>query len=643
MSQGSWVHYLVLIPIKILKYISLGLFFTLYYFINVCLEVVSSLLKYILRGFVVISYFFYQMLQVIIIHFPMYVGIGFIFVLFELGRLCSHIGQSIYKTFVSGFEFVYGKIEESRKKEAIAKQEKLKKKQMEASSLQSLATPITTKDISKTDSSKKEEKKKKKTNDIFINEKEKMEKKTFGQKLKSILSILSPVTWVRAIKRSYNNSAVIRYIQNKKSLDREALLLNFEGSDAEKSDTKILYEYTAKDADGKIVKDYFEAYSKVEVHSFLLSEGMTVYKIRTNKWITFLHGKQASAKVKVKNKDLIFFLTQLSTYIKAGITLVEALKILSKQYKNKKYKKVFRNIVYDLTMGDNFSVALEKQGEAFPRLLINMIKTSEMTGELPEVLDDMADHYSKIDKTRKEMINALLYPALVFIVAVGVIIFIMLFVIPQFVEIYESMDANVIPSFTLFIIGLSDFLKKNILWILLVIVLITIILIQVYKHVRPFKTAVQWLTMHLPVFGNVIIYNEVTMFTKTLSSLLKHNVPISESMEILNKMTNNEVYKMLILNTITNIYKGDKISDAFKGQWAFPIPAYEMIVTGERTGELPEMMEKVATYYQTLQETSVTRIKTFIEPILIIFLTVIVGIIVLAIVIPMFNMYSMIQ
>lgn len=648
MSQDSWALRLVLIPIKILKYISLGLFFTLYYFISVCFEIFGSLLRYILRGFIVISYFFYQMLEQTIIYFPMYVGIGFIFVLFQLSRLCSHIGQSIYKTFVRGFEFVYEKMEEAKKKEALAKEEKLKKKKMDDTALKSLAVPMESKPRSSAKTEdvavvNKEDKKKKKEKDVFINEKEKMEKKSLGQKLKIALSYLSPITWAKALKKSYDNTSVIRYIRNKREIDREALLLNFEGSDAEKSDTKILYEYVAKDADGKIVKDYFEAYSKVEVHSFLLSEGMTVYKIRTNKWITFLHGNQASAKVKIKNKDLIFLLTQLSTYLKAGITLVEALKILSRQYKNKKYKKVFRNVIYDLTMGDNFSTALEKRGDVFPRLLINMIKTSEMTGELPEVLDDMAEHYSKIDKTRKEMINALLYPALVFIVSIVVIIFIMLFVIPQFVQIYESMDSSVIPSFTLFIIKLSNFLKRNILWIILIVIVILFALYEIYKRVRTFKTAVQWFTMHLPVFGNVIIYNEVTMFTKTLSSLLKHNVPISESMEILNKMTNNEVYKMLILNTITNIYKGDKISEAFKGQWAFPIPAYEMIVTGERTGELPEMMEKVATYYQTLQETSVTRIKTFIEPILIIFLTVIVGIIVLAIIIPMFNMYSAIQ
>jgi len=149
--------------------------------------------------------------------------------------------------------------------------------------------------------------------------------------------------------------------------------------------------------------------------------------------------------------------------------------------------------------------------------------------------------------------------------------------------------------------------------------------------------------MHMPVFKNVIIYNEVTMFTKTFSSLLAHNVPITDSMEILNKLTNNEIYKMLILDTITNLARGGKISEAFKDHWAFPVPAYEMIVTGEATGELSEMMGKVSVYYQDLHKNAVTRIKTFIEPALTIFLTVGVGVILLSIIVPMFGMYSAVQ
>ena len=149
--------------------------------------------------------------------------------------------------------------------------------------------------------------------------------------------------------------------------------------------------------------------------------------------------------------------------------------------------------------------------------------------------------------------------------------------------------------------------------------------------------------MHVPAIGSTIIYSEVATFTKTFSSLLSHNVSIIECMEILTKVTNNEIYKMLITDVVANLAKGGKVSDAFEGSWAFPLPAYEMICTGERTGELPDMLNRVSIYYQSLQKSSVTRIKTFIEPILTVFLTVIVGAIILAVIIPMFNLYQAVQ
>ena len=445
------------------------------------------------------------------------------------------------------------------------------------------------------------------------------------------------------IKEKIENNEFVKHSRNRDMMKREALLIDFNGKDAEKSDKKVLYEFVAKNKEGKIVKDYFEAYSKVEVHSFLLSEGYEVYSIKTNKWIQTFHKKANVNTTKFKNKDLIFFLTQLSTYIKAGIPLVESLKILERQYKNKRYKKILSGLVYDLTMGDSFSTALEKQNVAFPRLLINMVKTSERTGQLPEVLDDQAEYYTQTEKIRKQMISAMMYPSIVLVASIGVATFIMLYVVPQFVEIYESMDASQIPKFTLVVLAISEFLKKYIIFILLGVALFVVIFIILYKINKGFRTIIQWLIMKLPVIGNTIIYNEVSMFTKTFSSLLEHNVFITDSMEVLNKITNNEIYKMIILDTISNLAKGDKISEAFKDNWAFPIPAYEMLVTGEKTGELPEMMAKVSTYYQELHADNVQRIKTIAEPAITIFLTVIVGVLILAIVVPMFSMYSAVQ
>ncbi len=467
----------------------------------------------------------------------------------------------------------------------------------------------------------------------------KRERKKFGDIISDFF--MSIISIPKKIKKK--NDEAKQKQRDRKNLSRQVLLIDFDGEDAVKSSEKQIYEYVAKDTEGKIIKGYFDAFSKVEVHSFLLNEGYEVYSIRTSKWINFFHRNYSSNRVKIKTKDLIFFLTQLSTYIKAGIPLVDSLKILSRQYKQKSYQRIFKSMMYDLTMGENFSTAMEKQGVAFPKLLINMVRASEMTGELPEALDDMDQYYTEAEATRKQMITALTYPSVIFVISIAVMTFIMVFVVPKFVEIYDAMDSAQIPKFTIIVMKISDFLQNNLVFLLISIVIIIILIKWLYDNVKALRMLMQSFAMHLPVFGNIIIYNEVTMFTKTFASLLKHNVFITDSMEILNKITNNEIYKNMILDTINNLAKGEKISAAFKDQWAFPIPAYEMIVTGERTGQLPEMMSKVSTYYQEQHKNSVTRVKAFVEPALIIFLAVGVGFIVLAIVIPMFNMYNEIQ
>ena len=410
-----------------------------------------------------------------------------------------------------------------------------------------------------------------------------------------------------------------------------------------KTKEKQTYEYIARNQEGIVIKGYFAARSIVEVHSYLRTQGCKVYSIKTSKLINLLYGNIGGTHDKFKTKDLIFFLAQVSTYLKVGIPLAEAIDILTKQFKNKKYKRILSTLHYDLTIGRSFSEALARQEKAFPNLLINMIKTAEMTGELPETLDDMEEYFTEIEETRKAMVTAMMYPTIIFIIAIAVGTFIMLYVVPKFVEIYNTMDNAQIPGITTAVLNFSDFLQKYIIYIGIGVVLFLILFIYLYKNVQPFRKSVQWVLMHLPVFGNVIIYKEVTTFTKTFASLLSHNVFITDSMDILNKVTNNEIYRDLIYDAIDNISQGKVISAAFKDQWAFPIPAYEMIVTGEKTGQLPEMMQKISAYYQDLHKNSVTRIKTFVEPALIILLTVMVGVIVLAIVVPMFSMYSQIQ
>lgn len=623
----------------IFKYINIGFFVTLFVLIDIVVSSLYYFFKTISYLFLYLSYFVYKFMKYIFIGFVVsskfvylfikYVVFGFAFPIVLIVRGIIKVNEINEK--------MRAKQQMEQEKKIAAKERNRQIKEENRKRLQELK--IKEKEALE---QKKQEKKEKTKADIYINENVTLEKKTVNDYINSFFLAIGNIP--KKIKGLFTNNRFVKNAQNKKDINRQALLLDFEGADAEKSEEKIMYKYVAKSPDGKIIKGLFPAYSKVEVHSFLLSEGNEVYSIETNKWIQRIYGNGNHANRKrIKTKDLIFFCTQLSTYIKAGITLVESLKILSHQFKNKGYSRIFRTMIYDLTMGDNFSTAMDKQGNAFPRLLINMIKTSEMTGELPEVLDNMADYFTESDKTRRQMITAMTYPAIIFVLAIAAVIFIMVWVVPQFVKIYEGIDGAKIPGITIFVMNTSEFLQKNYLFLIIGVCVFILIFVYLYKNIKAFKTFVQWFLMHMPIFGNVIIYNEVTMFTKTFASLLAHNVFITDSMEILNKMTNNEIYKMLILDTITNLAKGERISLAFKDHWAFPVPAYEMITTGERTGQLAEMMQKVSAYYQELHRNAVTRIKTFVEPALILFLTFTVGGIVLSIVIPMFSFYSSIQ
>ena len=462
-----------------------------------------------------------------------------------------------------------------------------------------------------------------------------------GGKINTILEALIalPVSWSKKLKERWNTSAIKRNLFKEKDINREALMLDFNGEDADKQEKKVMWEYVCKTPEGKQVKGYFSAYSKLEVHSFLQSEGMTVYSIRTNKWIQTMYSSVNGNGCKLKTKDLIFFLTQLSTYIKSGIPLVDAFSILSRQFKNKNYQRMFRAMMYDLTMGESFSKSMENQGHSFPPILINMVKSSELTGELPEALDDMAEYFTQTEEAKKEMISAMTYPVVVLIMAIGVSVFMMVYIVPQFAEMFTSMGSD-IPAFTKIVLKVSDYLQKK-WWVLLLWIFgVLSTYIYLFKNVKIWRTMTQWIMMHIPVMGNIIIYNEVAMFSKTFSSLLSHNVFITDSMNVLKRITNNEIYKLMIFDTVNNLAAGEKISTAFKDHWAFPLPAYEMIVTGEKTGQLAEMMNKVSTYYQNEHKNSVTRVKSLMEPLIIVFLTVVVGAIVLAVVIPMFSMYQ---
>lgn len=412
-----------------------------------------------------------------------------------------------------------------------------------------------------------------------------------------------------------------------------------DSNQSKKSSTKLKrYKYKIKEPDGKIVESFFDAENKIDVESFLINKGNQIISINEDK-LSNLGLFSINTNSKMSAKDLNFFLTQLSTYIKSGIPLLDSMEILSRQAKSNSTKMLYRKIVFELSRGVTFSSCLEKQGKVFPKMLVNMLKTSEMTGDLTGVLDDMAAYYKRQDSNRKQIINAMTYPSVLLIFATAVLTFVITWVVPQFTSMYES-TGSTLPQITTNIINISNFVTNNWYLILISIIVMIIMFTLLYKSSKKAKYYMQYFVMHIPVIKDIIKYNQLVTFTSTFSTLIKHDVFITDSMDILSKITENEIYREIIQNAVNNLSKGNGVSVAFKGHWAFPETAYEMLVTGEKTGKLGEMMEHVSTYYQEEQTNIVTRLKSLIEPIMIVMLAVLVGVILLAVVVPMFDIYK---
>ena len=422
------------------------------------------------------------------------------------------------------------------------------------------------------------------------------------------------------------------------SIEQAQAVIGLNNTPVDKSNL-FTFNYVAKDEYGKIIKSSFMAKSMQEVENFLINEGYQVIKVEPQKEGTLNTLLNTSIGKKIKSGELSFMLTQLSTYLKAGIPLVDGVRILAKQETKPVKKQVYEKIVYDLVAGEKLSTALENQSDTFPRLLINMVKTSELTGDLPTILDEMSEYYKEIYQTKKQMMSALTYPIIVLVVAFAVIIFCLVWVVPSFVKMYAETESS-LPGITVFTMRLSEFFSHYYIMIIALIALAVIGFATAYQNIKSFRRGVQKAVMKTPVIGKIVIYSEVSMFTRTFAELLNHSVQITDSMAILSKISNNEIYKEMIANTLDTLSKGGKISESFKGHWAFPVVAYEMLVTGESTGKLGDMMEKVADHYNNLHKNAITTVKSLLEPITIILLAAGVGFILLSIVIPMFDIYG---
>lgn len=245
---------------------------------------------------------------------------------------------------------------------------------------------------------------------------------------------------------------------------------------AKGSNKRIKFKYQAINQQQAKVTGYIDGYSKQDIVNFLENEGYQVLSVKAQNSILSM----SIGGNKLKIADLAFIITQLSTYLKAGIPLIDSVRILEKQSVKPDQKRIFSNITYELVKGESFSDALRHQGSTFPALFINMVKTSEMTGDLPAILDDMAEYYTTIDRTRKQVISAMTYPIIIFIFAIMVITFILVYIIPEFVSLFEANNAE-IPPLTEFVLATSDFLTHNALYLILGILIFLVVYTICFK------------------------------------------------------------------------------------------------------------------------------------------------------------------
>ena len=265
-------------------------------------------------------------------------------------------------------------------------------------------------------------------------------------------------------KDEEENEQVVMSLNERKRIayEKQELIRQMQKEVKSRKVKKEYYYYYGTDKNNRKVKGMMSATNKVTLHNFLANEGIDVYSIKKASFANFLKAIGLDNEKELSVRDLIFWLTQVATYLKAGITLNDTIKIMAKQAsKDPQKHKLYEAISYELTLGESFSTALQNQGKTFPPLLINMIKSAEATGELIKTLDDMASYYTEIDKTRKEMLSAIIYPTILIVFALAVLTFIMVYVIPEFIKVYNQAGIKV-SGFTLTIINLSKYITAHI-------------------------------------------------------------------------------------------------------------------------------------------------------------------------------------
>ena len=402
-----------------------------------------------------------------------------------------------------------------------------------------------------------------------------------------------------------------------------------------------VYKYKAIDNTGRPIEAEFHANTKDEVLSMLREKGYTPVKIELQEQKSKDVGDIGLFQKKVKIKDISVFCKQLYTMLNAGMPLSNALDVLADQTENKVLRLTTKDVYSQVQTGAVLSQAMKKHKKIFPNLLITMVEAGEMTGNLDNVLAKMSEHYEKENKINSKIKGAMVYPAVLSVAAVAVVIFLLTFIMPTFTGMFTSSGVE-LPLPTRILMAISDAIKNY--WYIFIAVIGAIIFsINRYGKTETGKRQFDNLKLRIPVVGSSVTKIATSRFTRTLSTLMASGIPIVPAMEAAANVTNNQIVIDGMKKVIEDVKKGLSISYLLKTMHFFPPMVISMVGIGEESGSLEEMLSKTADYYDEELDASIQKMLALLEPLLIVFMGVIVGFIVISMMLPIFDLSTTVQ
>lgn len=399
------------------------------------------------------------------------------------------------------------------------------------------------------------------------------------------------------------------------------------------------YSYTAVAADGKDKKGTVEAGSEQEAARKIKENGLVPISVQKqgalNKDINLPFLKK---KKKIKPRDLSVFCRQFSSILKAGVSVISALEMLCDQTENKALAECIKEVQSSVEKGETLSKAMKSYPDIFPSLLISMIEAGESSGNLEVSFDRMAVQFEKDAKLQSMIKKAMIYPTILIFVAIAVICVMMVYVIPSFVGMFQDMDTD-LPIYTQMLVNLSDFVIAY--WYIIIAVIVALIVAyKMYYKTDSGRHKIDAIKLKIPVFGVLKKKTACARFTRTLSTLVKSGMPMMDAIDIAAGTMDNVLYKDALEKAKNGIGLGFELSSQLQVSGLFPPLVIHMTSIGEETGSLEEMLTNIANYYDEEIESTTQQIAALMEPMIIIFMAVIVGGIIMAIYSPLIQLYD---